>query len=44
MAGVTPGALAKMADRGKLTVSKPTGTHRRYLLTEIEALAKPVHR
>ena len=34
--------LARMADRGQLTVSKPGGTERRYLRSEVEALAKPV--
>lgn len=41
IAGLTPAGLAKMANFGKLTVSKPGGTHRRYLRSEIEALATP---
>ncbi len=44
MSGLTPAGLAAMARRGALTASKPGGTHRRYLRSEIEALAKPVHR
>lgn len=42
ISGLTPGGLAKMADRGDLTLIKPSGTHRRYSRVEIEALAKPV--
>lgn len=41
IAGLTPAGLAKMANLGKLTVSRPGGTHRRYLRSEIEALAAP---
>lgn len=44
ISGLTPSGLARMADRGDLTASKPGGTHRRYLRSEIEALAKPVRR
>lgn len=40
--GLSPAGLARMADRGDLTVSKPGGTHRRYVRSEIEALAEPV--
>ena len=42
ISGLTPGGLARMADRGQLTEIRPTGTHRRYRRTEVEALAKPV--
>ncbi len=44
LCGLSTDQLARMADAGKLTVSKPGGTHRRYLRAEIEALAKPVTR
>lgn len=40
--GLTTGHLARMADQGKLTCARPGGTHRRYLLSEVEALAKPL--
>lgn len=42
--GITPDHLARMANAGKLTASKPGGSHRRYLRSEVEALAKPVRR
>ncbi|WP_143469870.1 MerR family transcriptional regulator [Leucobacter sp. OAMSW11] len=42
ISGLTPGGLAAMADRGKLTAPRPGGTHRRYVRAEIEALAAPV--
>lgn len=38
IAGLAPATLAKMADRGQLSSSRPGGTHRRYLRSEIEAL------
>lgn len=44
LSGVTPLTLSRMADRGELTISRPSGTHRRYNRSEIEALAKPVTR
>lgn len=42
IAKLTPSYLARLANRGRLTVSKPGGSHRRYLRAEIEALAAPV--
>ncbi|MBL5972446.1 MAG: DNA-binding protein [Candidatus Leucobacter sulfamidivorax] len=42
LSGLTTAHLARMAERGDLTVSKPGGTHRRYVRSEIEALAEPV--
>lgn len=38
--GLTPGGLAKMADTDRLSAIRPGGTHRRYLRSEIEALAR----
>lgn len=40
--GLTADHLARMANAGKLTASKPGGSHRRYVRTEIVALAEPV--
>jgi len=42
ISGLTPDGLAKMADRGQISCSRPGGTHRRYFRSEIEALAQPV--
>ncbi|GAB2558684.1 MerR family transcriptional regulator [Leucobacter ruminantium] len=42
ISGLTPTWLARLADRGELTVSKPGGTHRRYVRAEVERLAAPV--
>lgn len=42
ISGLSTGHLARMASAGKLTVSKPGGTHRRYVRSEIEALAEPL--
>lgn len=42
ISGLTPDHLARMANAGKLTASKPGGSHRRYVRAEIEALAEPV--
>lgn len=42
IAGLTTMQLARMADRGQITCSRPSGTHRRYVRAEIEALAQPV--
>lgn len=41
LSGLSPQHLARMADRGQLTAVKPGGTHRRYVLDEIEAIASP---
>lgn len=38
MTGLTTSGLAKMADQARLSSIRPSGTHRRYLRTEIEAL------
>lgn len=40
--GLTPTQLARLGDRGVLTVSRPSGTHRRYVRAEVEALAQPI--
>ena len=40
--GLTADHLARMANAGKLTATKPGGSHRRYVRPEIEALAEPV--
>lgn len=40
--GLSAAWLARMADRGDLTASRPGGTHRRYVRAEVERLAAPV--
>lgn len=42
--GLSTTWLAVLADQGKLTASRPAGTHRRYLRSEIEALVAPAKR
>lgn len=44
LCGLSAYHLARMANAGKLTAAKPGGSHRRYLRSEVEALAKPVRR
>lgn len=41
LCGLTVGHLARMSRNGQLTTIRPSGTHRRYLRSEIEALAAP---
>lgn len=39
--GLSPKQLGRMADRGQIESARPSGTQRRYVRAEIEALMAP---
>lgn len=42
--GLSASHLARMADAGRIHCTRPSGTHRRYVRSEIEALMEPQQR
>lgn len=40
--GLSQKQLGRMADKGVIECARPSGTHRRYLRAELEALVAPV--